>query len=234
MTAPVVFSRAGVLRGAREVMPLLIGIVPFGMVCGIAAQGAGLSILESGFMSAVVFAGASQIVCLALWAHPPPLLAVTFAALIVNLRMALMGPVLAPWLDKLRGWRVWVSLFLMTDQNWAMAVQDMTKGGRDLGHLFGTGVPMWIAWILTTMLGHAAGAALRPPAGHPIFFAALAVFVAMLANMWRGKRDILPWAVAGAVGAATAWAMPGTFWYIVLGSLAGSVTGALRDRRAER
>lgn len=160
------------------------------------------------------------------------MLAVTVAALVVNLRLALMGPVLAPWLDRLRGWRLWGSLFVMADQNWALAVSDMNSGGRDAGVLFGTGVTMWFLWTVTTGAGFLMGEAFRPPAGHPIFFAGTAVFVAMLAFSWRGVVDLLPWGVAGVVSLLVWWGLPGTFWYIVAGAIAGSLTGALRDRAA--
>ena len=233
MTQPAVFTRAGLLLGARDVVPLLLGVAPFGLVTGIASQGAGLSIGETVFMSGFVYAGSSQLVALAIWAHPPPLLAVTLAALIVNLRLVLMGPVLGPWLDRVRGWRVWLSLFVMTDQNWALSVRDMNRGGPDAAYLLGSGLPMWGVWVVTSAVGHVAGQALRPPPGHPLFFAAIAVFVSMLAGMWRGRRDLVPWGVAALVSTAVAWLLPGTFWYIVAGAVAGSATGALRDRAAD-
>ena len=231
MTGPVVFTLAGVLRGARKGAPILAGLVPFAIVTGVTSQGAGLTLAEATLMSAFVYAGASQLVALAVWANPPPLLAVTFAAFVVNLRLALMGPVLSPWLDRLRGWQLWGSLFMMTDQSWAMSVAEMNKGGRDAGFLFGTGFSMWIMWVMGTAAGFLVGAQLRPPPGHPLFFAALAAFVAMLAGMWRGRSDLLPWLVAAAVSVLTARLLPGTFWYIVVGALAGSITGALRDMR---
>jgi predicted branched-subunit amino acid permease len=232
--APVVFTRAGILRGMREALPLLFGLAPFGLVAGIAAQGAGLSLVGCMLMSALVFAGSSQLVALAGWGHPVPVLAVTLAAFVVNLRLALMGPVLAPWLDQLRGWRLWGSLFVMTDQNWAQSVADMNNGGRDAGILFGSGAALWVTWLATTAAGHIAGLLLRPPPGHPLFFAALAVFVAFLVTMWRGRGDLLPWVVAALVALAMSRMLPGTSWYIVGGALAGSLVGGLRDhyRRA--
>ena len=219
------------MRGARKGIPVLFGLLPFALVAGITSQGAGLSLLEATTMSAVVYAGASQIVALALWAHPPPLLAVTLAAFVVNLRLALMGPVLSPWLDRLRGWKLWFSLFMMTDQSWALSLAEMNAGKRDAGFLLGTGFSMWMMWVAGTAAGFLLGAQIRPPPGHPLFFAALAAFVAMLAGMWRGRVDVLPWLVAACVSSATAWVLPGTFWYIVVGALAGSITGAVRDER---
>ena len=227
----VVFTRAGLRRGALQCAPMVLGIIPFGLVCGVAAQGAGLSLVEAVLMSGIVFAGASQLVALAIWTHPPALVAVTLAAFIVNLRLALMGPVLSPWLNQLRGWRVWGSLFFMADQNWAMAVAEMNRGGRDVGTLMGTGLTFWLVWVVTTGLGHVLGAVVRPAPGHPLFFAALAVFVSMLTQMWRGRVDLVPWIVAAVVSSGVAQLLPGTFWYIVAGAIAGSVVGGVRDVR---
>lgn len=224
------FSGEAVREGARDSLPLIVGTTPFGLVCGIVAQGQGLTLAEATLMSAAVFAGSAQLLVLGQWASPAPVLAAAVAAFAVNLRLALMGPVLAPWLDRVRGWRLWGSLFVMADQNWAMSVTRMQSGRGDAGFLFGSGAAMWAMWVLTTAAGHALGAVVRPPAGHPLFFAALAVFVAMLASMWRGRRDLLPWAVAAGVSVGLARLLPGTSWYIVGGALAGCAAGALRDR----
>jgi 4-azaleucine resistance transporter AzlC len=226
----VTFTRAGVVRGVRECVPLLIGVTPFGLVTGILSQGAGLSLLEATLMSAFVYAGSAQLVALSSWSSPAPVLAATITAFAVNLRLALMGPVLAPWLERLRGWQLWGSLFVMADQNWAMSVKDMNSGRMDAGFLFGSGAIMWVVWVATTVLGYLATELVRVPPGHPLLFSALAVFVAMLVTMWRGRRDAVPWVVAGAVAVATARLLPGTSWYIVAGALSGSLTGGLRDR----
>lgn len=223
------FSRAGIVRGVRDCVPVLIGTTPFGLVCGIASQGAGLSMLEAGLMSAFCYAGSAQLVALASWGVPAPVIGASVTAFAVNLRLALMGPVLSPWLDRLRGWRLWGSLFVMADQNWAMAVKDMNRGGTDAGYLFGSGAAMWLLWVAATVAGFALGEVLRPVPGHPLFFAALAVFVAMLVTMWRGVPDMLPWSIAAVVSIVVARLIPGGSWYIVAGALAGSIAGGLRD-----
>jgi predicted branched-subunit amino acid permease len=57
-----------------------------------------------------------------------------------------------------------------------------------------------------------------------------AVFTALLVGLWKGKTDLLPWAVAAGVAVAAAQWLPGK-WYILLGGLAGSLVGAWRDGR---
>ena len=54
---PVTFTTAGAVRGARAVVPILPGVVAFGLVYGFLAGERGLSLLEIGLMSTVVFAG---------------------------------------------------------------------------------------------------------------------------------------------------------------------------------
>jgi predicted branched-subunit amino acid permease len=226
---PIVFTRQGMLRGARAALPMLLGTIPFSLVTGIAAQSAGLSALEQILMSATVFGGAAQLLVLGNWATPAPVLTATLAAFTVNLRLILMGPVLGPWFDRLRGWPLWGSLFLLVDQNWGLALKEMNAGGRDAGWIFGSGLAMWLQWVVMSAVGHAAGATLQLPPGHPLFFCSLAVFVCMLAGQWRGKIDILPWVVAGSVAVTTSLIWPGSFTYIVAGAVAGSLTGAIRD-----
>ncbi|GHO57587.1 hypothetical protein KSB_60620 [Ktedonobacter robiniae] len=55
-----------------------------------------------------------------------------------------------------------------------------------------------------------------------------AVFVALLAGFWKGKGDLLPWGIAAVVAVASAHLLPGK-WYILLGALAGSIVGGLRN-----
>ena len=223
------FTRASVVAGMRQSLALQPAVVPFALVCGIVAQGQGLSLLEAALMSGLCYAGSAQLLALGHWSVPAPIVAATVAAFVVNLRLALMGPVIAPWLDRVRGWRLWASLFVMADQNWALAVREMSAGRFDAGYLFGSGVVMWVVWLVGTLAGHMMAASLKLPAGHPLFFAALAVFVAVVAGLWRGKRDLVPWAVAAAVSVGVSRVMDGTL-YIVAGALAGAAAGVMQDR----
>ncbi len=211
-------------------MALQVAIVPFALVCGVLAQGQGLSLLEATLMSAACYAGSAQLLALSHWSVPAPLVEATLAAFVVNLRMALMGPVIGPWLDRLRGWRLWLTLFVMADQNWALSVAEMQAGRWDAGYLFGSGAVMWAVWTAGTAAGHVLGATMRPAPGHPLFFAALAVFVAILAAMWRGKRDLLPWLAAAGVSFAVSRLVDSSI-YIIAGALAGAAVGVLQERR---
>jgi predicted branched-subunit amino acid permease len=97
----------------------------------------------------------------------------------------------------------------------------------DRAFLLGGGLLLTLAWLGGTIIGHLAGAVVQHPAEWGFDFAFVAVFVALLVGMWKGKGDLLPWAVAAVVSSAAARWLPGE-WYILLGALAGSLTGVLR------
>ncbi len=227
---PVVFTRHGFWRGARAALALAPAMVPFALVVGVAAAGKGLSLLETALMSLLVFAGTSQIVALELWSEPAPILGATLAAFVVNLRLAPMGAALSPWLDRLRGWRLWGTLATLVDNSFAVSIADQRAGGRDAALLLGMGLTLWLVWSSMTVLGHALAGLVRLPPGHPVFFAALASVLAITVPLWRGVRsDLMPWLVAGLAALAAHLAGLGAPWPVLAGALAGATAGALRD-----
>jgi len=228
----VVFTRAGIWRGARASLPLWLGMVPFGLVIGVLADAKGLSLTETLLMSALVYAGAAQLLALELWTDPAPIGAAIVAALVVNIRMAPMGAAMAPWLDRLRGLRLWGTLATLVDHSFALAVQDQRRGGRDAGYLLGVGLALWVSWVPTTAVGHLAGSLVRVPPGHPMFFASVAAFLSIMVGLWRGPRaDLGPWAVAGLVALAAHRAALPVPLPLLLGSFAGAAVGAWVDLR---
>jgi len=229
----VTFTRAGVVAGFRRTIPVALSIFTYGLVFGVLSRQAGLSPLEAVLMSAIVFAGASQFVALGLWAVPLPWLAIIVTTLIVNLRHLLMGAAIGPWFRRLPPAQAYGSIFFLSDESWALTMAEFARGSRNGAFLLGSGIAAFIGWVSSTLVGQLLGSALsdRDLAQWGLDFAFTAVFIALLAGLWKGKSDLLPWAVA-AVVALVAWAaLPGTKWYIVLGGLAGSLAGALQRAR---
>ena len=203
----ITFTRAGFWRGVHRAFPLAAGLAPFGFVTGLVTAHHGLSLLDCVLMNAFVYTGAAQLVALANWTHPAPIVAAAFAAFVVNSRFALMDPVLAPWLDGLG------------------------LAGRYANLLAGLRLPVWAGWQISTTAGFLLARTLNLPPHHPIFFGALAAFLALLVPLWRGRADILPWLVAGFMAALTVQFLPHTSWYILIGALSGCLAGAVMDRR---
>lgn len=226
----VTFTRAGAFAGARRCLPVVAGGVAIGLVFGVLAGQAGLSTLEAGLMSALVFSGAAQFVVIGLWASPAPVAGAVIATLVVGLRHLLMGAALAPAFRKLPKGRAYGSVFFMADENWALTMREFAKGRRDAAFLLGGGLAMFLSWTVFTVVGSAAGSFIRDPARWGLDFAFTAIFLALLAGFFRGRASLLPWGVAAVVAVAAHELLPGQ-WYILLGGLAGSLAGVIADER---
>jgi predicted branched-subunit amino acid permease len=218
-------------RGMRATLAITLGLSPFALVMGVVSAAKGLSLAEALLMSGLVFAGTSQLVALESWAEPAPILGAALACLVINLRMAPMGAALAPALDRIRGWRLWLTLAFLVDNAFALFIAEIRAGRRDVGFLLGSAVTMWLNWMVMVTLGYLFGAALPLRPGHPIFFAAVATLIAILVPVWRGRADLLPWAVAGVAALAVHAAGLGAPWPVLVGALLGATLGAWRDVR---
>ncbi len=230
-SANVTFTLPGALRGVRRAIPLAISVFAIGLVFGVLAKQAKLSIVQSLLMSGLVYAGASQFVALSLWtAVPLPVTAIILTTFVVNLRHLLMGASLRPWFARLPPAKIYTSLFFMVDESWALTMSNFAAGGRDGAFLLGSGLILFVAWVGGTLVGQTVGSLIQNPAQWGLDFVFTAVFTALLIGMWKGKSNILPWAVAAAVAVAAAHWLPGK-WYILLGGIAGSVVGAMTNAK---
>lgn len=222
------FSAAGLLAGARRSLPLALSVFAYGLVFGVLARQAGLSVLEAALMSGLVNAGSSQFVALGLWQAPLPIGTIILMTLVVNLRHILMGAALRPWFAELPAMPKYGSLFFLGDENWALTMRELDSGGRDAAFLLGSGLPLFAAWSSSAVVGALLAAELTDPARWGLDFAFAATFIALLTGMWKGRTSVLPWLVAAFVALASSYWLAGQ-WHIVLGGLAGSLVGAWRD-----
>lgn len=226
----VTFTFSGVITGGRRSLPMAIGVIPFGLVFGVLARQTGLGLSEAALMSAAVFAGAAQFVALGLWHEPLPILTIAFTTFLVNLRLVLMGAALRPFFGKLSWWKSYGSMLLLSDGGWAMQLQEFNEGRRNCAFLLGNGLAQYFVWVSSTILGFTLGAVISQPEKWGLTFIVPASFLAILVGTWRGKADILPWLVAGFVALLTSRIVGGN-WFILIGGLTGSLTGAFLDQR---
>jgi len=97
----VTFTLRGALQGAKRCLPIEVSGFAIGLVFGVLAGQAGLSVAESFLMSALVYSGAAQFVVLGLWGTPLPVAGIALTTLVVGLRHLLMGAALSPFFSKL-------------------------------------------------------------------------------------------------------------------------------------
>ncbi|MFH0914325.1 MAG: AzlC family ABC transporter permease, partial [Chloroflexota bacterium] len=59
-------SRSPLMQGMTAALPICLGYIPVGIAFGVLAQKAGLSPLEIGLMSILVYAGSSQFIAVSM------------------------------------------------------------------------------------------------------------------------------------------------------------------------
>ncbi len=233
------------LAGARDIAGVLIAMVPFGVMLGALASQQGLAPGAMAAMSAAVFAGASQLVALELWADPVPVLALTIATAVANLRHLLLGAVIAPHFAGVKSVRVGAALFFLTDEVWALSLRRAQSTPLTLPYYLGLALPLYLGWIASTWIGAHAGATIGDPAQYGLDFAMTAMFLCILVSMVKAatpsskgsrQRHHALWTatVTGGVVAAIAHGLlPGAL-YILLGALVGAAAGAYITVRTQR
>jgi 4-azaleucine resistance transporter AzlC len=192
------FSRPAFFEGIRDMTPVLIGIVPFGMVCGIGALAAGVSPVAALAMSAIMFSGAAQIVASQLLAAGAPLMVIILSCLVVGLRFLVYSAAMAPYLRPLdHRWRNLLS-FVLTDQAFAGTIQrfrDSDDLSANTSYFLGGGLLLWTVWQIATLAGILVGQVI-PPSWQLEFVVPL-TFIAVLAPLLRDRVALVVAVVAG-------------------------------------
>lgn len=168
------------LHGVRDQFPILLGVIPFGLIFGALARSAGIPALESQAFSLLIFAGSSQFIAAELVSEGTPAIIIVLTILLVNLRHMLYSATLAPHLTRLKArWKIVLS-WLLTDEAFAMASVRYRQPDQGYPHwyFFGTGLTLWGAWQISTFLGITLGAIL--PGTGLLDFALPLTFLALL------------------------------------------------------
>jgi predicted branched-subunit amino acid permease len=206
-------------RGSVDVLPIVLGVVPFGLVAGVAAAEAGFGLATALGFSIGIFAGASQLAAIELLSREaPPLVAIGTIA-VINSRMLMYGASLAPHLAGTPlPHRLGASYFLV-DQVYALSIVRFVEEPDfpRLAYYMGTALPLWVNWVLWTAVGALAGAAVPPEI--PLSFAVPLVFLALLVPAMH-DRPTLAAGVTAAVVATAAVPLPAN-----LGMPLAAVTG---------
>ena len=198
-------SGSALREGALASAPLLVGIVPWGVVAGVAMVSAGLTKTQAVAMSLIVFAGSAQLAVLPLLIAKAPLWLMCATALVVNLRYVIYSAVLAPHFEHLsRPWRALLS-YITVDGIFALFVgkygPDEAKAHKHWFFLGGSLV-MWIGWQISSWIGIFAGALI--PHSWSLEFAATLALIAVLVPLLFDRAVVCGALAAGAVALAAA------------------------------
>ncbi|MGB3311415.1 MAG: AzlC family ABC transporter permease [Nodosilinea sp.] len=194
--------RQEVLAGARDIFPLVVGAIPFGIIFGTLAQGSGLSFSAALGMSVFVFAGSAQFIALGLLAAGSTLPLVVLTTVVVNLRHMLYSASLLPYVQGAsQRWKGAIGFFL-TDEVFAIAIRRYLQpdpSPHKHWYYLGAALAMYINWIFCTLLGLTVGQLIPNAAAWGLDFAMVATFIGMIVPYATTRPMVGAIAVAGLV-----------------------------------
>lgn len=172
----------------RDAIVLGAAVGVFGATFGVLAAESGLSTAKACAMSLLVFTGASQFAAVSVVGAGGSVVTAVTSALLLAARNGAYGLAMSPRLRS-RGLRRMIGAHLVIDESTAMAVAhddpDATHGA-----FWATGVSVFVAWNLGTLLGAIAGNAIGDPGSFGLDAAFPAGFVALIVPKLRdaGRR----------------------------------------------
>ena len=186
------------IRGSLDVLPLMIPVVPFGIIFGAIGIELGFGPYITYATSIIVFSGASQIVILQLLSAGASSIVTITSSSVVSIRHLLYGAVFSEHLNRLSlNWKMALS-YLLTDQAFAVSNEYLKKNKQNKFkhyHLLGSGLTLWIIWQVTTIIGIILGSIVPDDLG--LTFAIPLTFLALLVNYLRKLDHIIIIIVSG-------------------------------------
>ena len=187
-------------KGIVDVSPLMIPVVPFGIIYGVIGMELGIGPYMTLGLSIIIFGGASQIVLLQLFSGGASSLVIISSVAAVNARHILYGAVLSEYISSLRlSWKIILS-YVLVDQAFAVSNIYFKKNKNDKNkhyHLLGAGFTCWTIWQISTILGIVLGSIVPDELG--LSFTISLTFLALLISDFRKFKNIIVMLVSGIV-----------------------------------
>lgn len=219
----------GALRaGLSDAAPFAVGLVPLGIMLGVAVDASSLPDGVGLLLSFLVSAGASQFATMSIVDGGGSLLTAVLAGLVINARLLMYAAALAPRFADQPAWFRWAGPHTIVDQTFALvSTREERHPGWFRRYWLGASGLLLALYLGGILLGIVAGQVV--PAGLSLEFTIPVLFLAML---MPGLRDTprRGAALAAAVVTVATLDLPHGLG-LLLGALAGAITGASVARR---
>lgn len=202
-------------------LPLWLGMVPFGAAYAVSARAAGLSLFETQLMSLVVFSGGAQFSAAGLFAagaSPFTLVATTF---LINARHLLYGVSLGQLLPMTWRERL-LAAHLLTDEAYGVT---FGSPARSRGFFLGAGSSLFFIWNLSTLAGALLSRLVPDPAALGIDFIFPLAFLALLIPLLKSWSALTVAVFAGGLALLASQVMNAGLAVLLAGIL-GPLLGA--------
>ena len=217
------------LEGVRTVSPILLGVIPFGLIFGVTASASDVPTLAAWASSFIIFAGASQLAIVEVLGNGGAAAVAILTAVVINARHLMYSADMGRYATD-EPLRMKLSMaYLLTDQAYLISSHRFPEPKEKAGFTpfyLGGALTLWIVWQISTTAGFVLGTAI--PASWSLEFAIPLVFLALLVLAVKDKPGLIA-AVVGGTIAVAAVGMPYSLG-LLIGALAGVGAGITSER----
>jgi 4-azaleucine resistance transporter AzlC len=165
--------------GLKDALPVILGFIPVGIAYAIMARQAGFTVWQTCAMSVFVFAGASQMMAVGMYAQGAGVIAMIVATFILNLRHLIMSICVA---NRMKDDKMRTKPFLafgVTDESFAIFTT-VKREKCTAAYFLGLVVISYAAWVVGSAIGAVASDFLPTILTASLGIALYAMFIGLL------------------------------------------------------
>lgn len=217
-------------RGALAIAPLSLAVIPWGLLAGSYAIDIGLTPIEAQALSAILFAGAAQLVATGMFDANVGLWTMLLTTFFITSRHFLYSMSMREKISPLSlKWRLSLG-FLLTDELFAVCGHQ-TQQAFNRWYALGAGLSFYLVWNMASFIGIIAGKQIPNLDQWGLEFAVAATFIAIVIP------TIKSWPVLTSVIVALISSVLLSYWKIegslIIASLLAMVAGYLVEGKAK-
>ena len=177
--------KKGYLAGMKAAVPVILGFIPVGIAYAIMARQAGFTVAQTCAMSAMVFAGASQMMAVGMTQQGAAILAIVLATFILNLRHLIMSTCVMNRMEDGGTKTRLLAAFGVTDESFAIFTTQAKH--RSAVYFLGLITVTYLSWNVGTFIGAVASDFLPEILTASLGIALYAMFISILMPGLKGN-----------------------------------------------
>ncbi|WP_374684982.1 AzlC family ABC transporter permease [Scandinavium tedordense] len=175
--------RSSFMRGAIEMLPLCVSVIPWGILAGSMAIQAGLSFWQSIGMSAIIFAGAAQLVTLGLTMTGASVLTIIVSVFFITSQHFIYGLTLREFVSCLKAKSRLPIGFLLTDELFALSETKDKRTELTPGYMIGAGLTFYFSWNIFSFMGIVMASSVPDLDKYHLDYSIVATFITIVVPM---------------------------------------------------
>jgi 4-azaleucine resistance transporter AzlC len=180
---------SNIKEGILSASPVVIGYLPVSIAFGLLAKNTGISFVDTGLFSIIVFAGASQFMALDLISAGVSAGSIILSTFLLNLRHLMMTASLSVKMNNIKKPYLPIIAYGITDETFS--VLSFKEGQLSLLYILTVNILSNLSWVLGTIIGFLVGEIIPKALQSSLSIGLYAMFVSLLFPNFKKENKIL-------------------------------------------